>query len=118
MKVKRIISCSTKNVIYLIKCLIKCLAYVEKTQAVKTRIAEHRSYIRNQDQRSPVTGLFREANHPVASLRHIGIEHVKALRRGGDVVTLLLKRESFYIFTRQTLTLGGLDYQYDIQHFV
>ncbi len=54
---------------------MKCpcgLAYVGKTQrALKSRIAEHRSNIRTQDQRSPVAMHFREANHPVGSLRSI-----------------------------------------------
>lgn len=94
-KIRGAISCSTKNVIYLLKC--QCgLAYVGKTQrALKTRIAEHRSNFRTQDQRSPVALHFKEANH---SLRYISIEHVKYPRRGGDLNNLLLLKESFYIF--------------------
>ncbi len=57
-KIKGVITCTTKNFIYMIKC--PCgLAYIGKTQrALKTRIAEHRSSIRTNDKKNPVAVHF------------------------------------------------------------
>ena len=70
------ISCTSTNVIYLLTCGCN-KSYVGKTRrTLKTRISEHRSAIRNCDEKSPVAIHFKEAKHPVSSLRYIGIEQV------------------------------------------
>ncbi len=106
LKLKGVITCTTKNVIYMIKC--PCgLVYIGKTQcALKTRIAEHRSSIHTNDQKNPVAVLFYSKRHNLSTLRYIGIEHVKSRlpRRGGDVNNILLKREAYYIYTLNTLS--------------
>ncbi|CAB1340223.1 unnamed protein product, partial [Coregonus sp. 'balchen'] len=52
------------------------LCYVGKTkQALKTRIADHRSNIRTLDLRNPVAAHFMEARHNISSLKDIGIEY-------------------------------------------
>ena len=81
MKIKGMVTCNQKNVIYLITCSCPNIAYVGKTtRPLKTRIAEHRSKIRTQDKTSPVAVHFAEAGHSVAAMRYIGIEHVKTPR--------------------------------------
>ncbi len=116
--IKSIITCTTTNVIYLLKC--PCgLGYVGKTnRALKTRIAEHRCSIRNQDPKSPVAMHFLQAKHSVASLTYQGIEHVKHPRRGGDTNRLLLQRESFWIFTLGTMSPKGMNEDFPINHFL
>ena len=117
-KIRGIITCSTANVVYMLKC--PCgLSYIGKTsRALKTRIAEHRSTIRNNVITSPVAVHFNKAGHNVSTLRYTGIELVQSPRRGGDVNNMLLKRELFWIHTLQTLAPKGLNEDYDIRPFL
>lgn len=116
--IKGVICCNTQNVIYLLKC--PCgLAYVGKTtRPLKTRISEHRSNIRNHDTRSPVAVHFTQASHNVSSLRYIGIELVKQPARGGDINSLILRREAFWIYTLDTLAPKGLNVDFDLRPFL
>lgn len=116
--IKGVISCSTKNVIYMLKC--PCgLAYIGKTtRPLKTRITEHRSNIRNHDHKSPVARHFTQFSHTVSSLKYIGIEQITPPRRGGDVNALLLKREAYWIYTLNTLVPRGLNEEFDLRPFL
>lgn len=60
--------------------------------------------------RSPVVFL-----HRVYSLRR---DHVKTPRVGGNIDNLLLKRESYYIQTLQTMSLKGLNQDNEVRHFL
>lgn len=117
-KIKGVITCNTKNVIYMIKC--PCgLAYIGKTtRCLKTRIAEHRSNIRLRDEKNPVAVHFNMAKHNLAALQYIGIEHVAIPRRGGDVDNLLLRREAFYIYTLNTMSPKGMNMYFDLKPFL
>ena len=97
LKVRGTISCKTKFVVYMLKC--PCgLCYVGKTKReLKVRIGEHKSNIRNHDEKSPVARHFNEKGHTVCSLRFQGIEVVSPLRRGGDRENKLLRREAWWI---------------------
>ena len=118
LKIRGTITCTQKNVIYLLTCPCN-LAYVGKTtRCLKTRIAEHRSNIRNRDQRSPVATHFHEAGHNISMLQYIGIEQVKKPRRGGNIDTLLLKRESYYIHKLDTKQPRGLNQENEIGPFL
>ena len=116
--IKGVICCSTPGVIYMLRC--QCgLCYIGKTsRPLKTRISEHRSAIRNHDVKSPVAVHFTKMKHTVSSLFFLGIEQVKLPRRGGDLNTLLLKRELFYIFSLGTLAPKGLNEEMDIRPFL
>jgi len=57
----------------------------------------------------PLAVHFTDFNHPITSLRYIGIEKISSLRRGGDLDQILLKRESFWIHKLKTLTPHGLN---------
>lgn len=48
-------------------------------------------------------------------MRYNGIEHIRSLRQGGDVNSLLLQRESLYNFTLLTLTPRDLNQEYKIK---
>ncbi|KAJ0063651.1 hypothetical protein NL108_004773 [Boleophthalmus pectinirostris] len=118
IKIKGIISCNTKSVIYMITC--PCgKAYVGKTsRALKTRIAEHRSTIRCKNMNYPVAAHFVDFNHPISSLRYIGIEHVELPPRGGNLEMLLSKREHFWIHHLKTFTPHGLNIEFDLRCFL
>ncbi len=107
--VKSRISCRTKFVVYLLQC--PCgLCYVGKTKReLRIRISEHKSGIRNFDEKSSVARHFNSAGHDVCSLRFQGIEEVKPLKRGGDREKALLQREAFWIHTLQTEYPKGMD---------
>ena len=116
--IKGVISCNSKNVIYMLKC--PCgLAYIGKTsRSLKTRISEHRSNIRTHDSRSPVAVHFTTFSHSVSTLSYCGIELVKQPSRGGDLNALLLKREAFWIYTLDTLSPRGLNEDFDLRPFL
>ena len=103
------ITCKSKFVVYLLKC--PCgLGYVGKTsRELKSRISEHKSSIRNSDEKSSVARHFVEAGHKVCSLRFQGIEKVDLPRRGGDRDKLLLQREAYWIHTLKTEFPNGLN---------
>ena len=105
--VKGRISCKTKYVFYLLKC---GLYYVGKSKReLKTRFSEHKSCIRNNDEKSSVARHFNAVGHTVSSLRFQGIEVVNPLKRGGDRDRALLQREAYWIHTLQTEHPKGLN---------
>ena len=55
-----------------------------RQRVLRIRISEHKSSIRNRDERSPVARHFNSAGHGVCSLRFMGIEIVRPLLKGGD----------------------------------
>ena len=112
------ITCSTTHVIYLIRC--PCgLAYVGKTsRPLRTRMSEHRSNIRTGDERNPVALHFKQAGHNLGSFRYIGIERVSKPLRGGDWEKRLLQRETYYIFSLNTMSPNGLNEEFDIKPFL
>ncbi|CAJ0941274.1 unnamed protein product, partial [Ranitomeya imitator] len=117
--------------------MIKCpcgLAYIGKTtQAVRDRISQHKSNIRCNRDHLPLPHHFRTMGHNIAQLKFKVVEQieqgrrgqnrVKLLkkpveqiehgRRGQNRVKLLKKRESYWIFTLQTLEPKGLNRDYD-----
>ena len=107
--VKGRISCKTKYVVYMLKC--PCgLCYVGKTiREIKTRFSEHKSAIRNKDEKSSVARHFNTVGHEVCTLRFQGIEVVNPLKRGGDRDKVLLQREAYWIHTLQTEHPKGLN---------
>ncbi|CAJ0919390.1 unnamed protein product [Ranitomeya imitator] len=106
-------NCNSSFVVYLIKC--PCgLGYVgETTQHIRDRISKHKSTIRCGRTLLPIPAHFLQNNHNVAQLRFQVIDHVRFLRRGGDRIKRLKERESFWIYTLQTLAPHGLNREYE-----
>uniref|UniRef100_A0A3Q0RSG0 Helix-turn-helix domain-containing protein n=1 Tax=Amphilophus citrinellus TaxID=61819 RepID=A0A3Q0RSG0_AMPCI len=74
--------------------------FTHKTKTpLKTRISEHPS-------------------HTVFTLHYCGIETIKLHRWGGDVNTLLLKRQAYWIYTLHTLAPHGLNEDIDLRPFL
>ena len=115
--VSGIISCKTKEAIYLITG--SCgKAYIGQTKRqLKQCIAEPRSSIRCKNIDYPAAAHFFEANHPISSLIYTGIEHVALPRRGGNMEILLLQREAYWISCLKTLTPGALNIDFDLSPF-
>ena len=96
-----------------------CILYVGKTsRALRTRISEHRSNIRCGDMRNPVAAHFKQMGHSISSLRYWGIEKVNRPARGGDHNRLLLQRESYYIYSLNTMAPHGLNEEFDVKPFL
>ena len=113
MKVRGRITCRSTHVVDLLKCPC-ALCYVGKTKReLRVRISEHKSSIRNRDERSPVARHFNSAGHGVCMLRFMGIEVVRSSLRGGDREKKLLQREADWIHHLQTEYPGGLNDMYD-----
>ena len=93
--------------------MLKCCCgygYVGKTKReLRIRINEHKSNIRNKDEKSPVARHFNEAGHTVCDLRFQGIEVVKPIKRGGNREKLLLQREAYWIHYLKTEFPKGLN---------
>ncbi len=65
--VKGFITCSTENIIYLLRCPCDKIYIGKITCMLKQRISEHKSSIRRKDVNYPVAQHFNEASHPVSS---------------------------------------------------
>ena len=109
ISIKSRITCKTKFVVYLLKCPCGVCYVGCTTRELKIRIGEHKSNIRNKDEKSPVARHFNAAGHDVCSLRFQGIECVQPLKRGGNRNKLLLQREAKWIHTLQTEHPKGMN---------
>ncbi len=98
--------------------MIKCpcgICYIGKSnRELKTRINEHKSAIRNKDQKSPIARHYSMCKHEVSAMRFMGIEVVKPPPRGGDRETLILQKERRWIFELDTLFPKGLNEENDL----
>ncbi|CAJ0943784.1 unnamed protein product [Ranitomeya imitator] len=109
-------TCDSTYVVYLIKC--PCgLGYVgETTQHIRDRISQHKSTIRCGRTLLPIPAHFLECKHQVSQLRYQIIDHVPIMRRGGDRIKKLKERESFWIYSLQTLSPLGLNGEYEFSY--
>lgn len=94
-------------------CLLKCpcgLRCVGKTKReLRIRISEHKSSVRNFDEKSCVMRHFNSTGHDVCSLRFQGMKEVKLLKRAGNREKVLLQREVYWIHTLQTEYPKGMN---------
>ncbi|CAJ0934784.1 unnamed protein product [Ranitomeya imitator] len=116
--IKGYFTCDTSFVVYLIKCPCGLCYIGETTQPIKDRISKHKSTIRCKNTLLPIPHHFAAQGHTVAQLKFQVLEQVTPLRRGGDRVNLLKKREAYWIHELQTLTPMGLNREYDIVSFM
>ncbi|XP_041439924.1 uncharacterized protein LOC121400598 [Xenopus laevis] len=121
-KIKDRLTCTSKNVIYIIKC--PCgLVYCGKTcRQLKERISMHRSSIRaaldpkpkgdskKQDiSKQPVAQHWLNAKHSIAAFKCMPIDSIPTPPRGGDVDRLLLQREAFWTYELDSVAPRGLN---------
>lgn len=115
--IRGIITCNTKNVIYMLTCPCEKIYIGKTTRPLKQRISEHKSSIRRNDENYPVACHFNNLSHPLSSLRFQGIEQV-TLHRGGDVDRKLCQRELFWIHKLDALQPSGLNEDFDMSVFI
>ncbi|CAJ0916648.1 unnamed protein product [Ranitomeya imitator] len=111
-------TCDTSWAIYLIKCPCGLLYVGETTQAIRNRISKHKSTIRCQNLLLPIPSHFIAKGHSISQLKFQVIEHVPQLRRGGNRITRLKRREAFWIHNLDTLHPKGLNRDYDLAAFL
>ncbi|CAJ0942722.1 unnamed protein product [Ranitomeya imitator] len=111
-------TCNSNFVVYLIKCPCGLLYVGETTQAIKDRISKHKSTIRCKNLLLPIPDHFSSKGHSVSQLRFQVIEQVTPPRRGGDRISILKRREAFWIHELNTLSPKGLNRDYDLQSFM
>ncbi|CAJ0944595.1 unnamed protein product [Ranitomeya imitator] len=111
-------TCDTSWAIYLIKCPCGLLYVGETTQAIRNRISKHKSTIRCQNLLLPIPSHFIDKGHSISQLKFQVIEHVPQLRRGGNRISHLKRREAFWIHTLDTLHPKGLNRDYDLAAFL
>ncbi|XP_077134833.1 uncharacterized protein LOC143788815 [Ranitomeya variabilis] len=111
--IKDYYTCATSFVVYIIKCPCGLLYVGETTQAIRDRISSHKSTIRREKLWLPLPAHFKEARHNIAQLRFQIVEKVPRPRRGGNHIQLLKQRETFWIYTLDTLHPRGLNREID-----
>ncbi len=117
-KITSCITCSTRNVIYMLKCPCQKIYIGKSLRQLKLRISEHKPNIRRQDITSSVARHFNEMGHDIKQLECIGIEEVFVSRRGGNINKELLKREAFWIHKLKSLTPNDMNEELELSVFL
>uniref|UniRef100_A0A803KCG6 Reverse transcriptase domain-containing protein n=1 Tax=Xenopus tropicalis TaxID=8364 RepID=A0A803KCG6_XENTR len=120
------INCKTSNVIYCIECPCDRKYVGMTTQRLNKRIQKHVSTINMaKEDRQKNKILSTVASHFLTyhngnpeKLQFWGIEHVSLGIRGGNISEFLLKRESKWIYTLNTLAPTGLNEKIDFSTFL
>ncbi|OCT77802.1 hypothetical protein XELAEV_18028898mg [Xenopus laevis] len=86
----------------------------QTTRQIKDRIGEHKSDIKRNVRQNPVASHFVDLGHKVAQLRFQILQHIHRLSRGGDRVKQLLRCGAGWFKRLGTLTLGGLNKEYEL----
>uniref|UniRef100_A0A8C5WDY6 Reverse transcriptase domain-containing protein n=1 Tax=Leptobrachium leishanense TaxID=445787 RepID=A0A8C5WDY6_9ANUR len=119
VKIKGILTCCTKNVIYLLEC--PCgLQYVGRTsRALNIRISEHVRNIRNQYEKHSVSQHFKLAHNSCPKdLKFKAIKRVKSTNKGMSETTVLGREEMKLIFDLGTMAPIGLNNDFELIHFL
>lgn len=105
-------TCTSEWIVYILWCPCK-LIYVGETKCdLKTRLNNHRYTIRKQRLDLPVPKHFSELGHNEWDLRCMIIDSVPPLRRGGDRLMKLRKKELDWIFKLEALKPRGLNLEF------
>ncbi|OCT83245.1 hypothetical protein XELAEV_18025782mg [Xenopus laevis] len=120
--IKGYINCNTTYVIYLITCLKCQMQYVGcTTEKLKERAREHMGQIKNprMAEKSNITKQFTACNGGDLEFFCIqGIVRVRLGERGGDQLSLLERREVFWIFHLGTHLPLGLKHEFDVTCYI
>lgn len=113
----KIVTCSSRNVVYYLKC--SCgLAYIGYTKRmIRTRIYDYKSRIWNQVQDAPLVAHFMEGNHSYNNFTFWIVEQVIG-GPGKDIQRILLQREEQWIFRLNTIQPLGLNTTQDLSRFL
>lgn len=115
-KLRHHMTCTTDWVVYAMWCPCGLLYIGETKNQFKTRFNQHRYTIRKQRTDLPVSKHFLDLGHTEKQLKFMLLEHVAPLTRGGDRLTVLKKRELWWIFHLNTLRPAGLNIEFKVTH--
>ncbi len=113
------INCMSTHVIYKLICPCGKIYVGQTKRNFKLRIAEHKAAIRNGNMDYAIARHYKERAHgSAASLKFVGLEKISPSPRGGDIVKRLRQRESFWIFTLNSMEPHGLNQSLDLSSFL
>ncbi|XP_069486826.1 uncharacterized protein [Ambystoma mexicanum] len=118
IKLRDYSTCLTSGVIYMLKCPCGKVYVGQTKRPVKSRLSEHKSNIRCNNQYSPVARHFNMQKHTIAQLKYQVLEVVKRPTRGGDYQSLLLQREAYWIDKLSSLQPWGLNEDFTLNCFL
>lgn len=108
-KIRNYYTCTSDWVVYILKCPCSLIYVGETTCDLKTRLNNHRFTIRKKRLDLPVSKHFAEKNHSEWDIKCVVIDSVPPLKRGGDRLMKLRKKELEWIFRLNSLRPHGLN---------
>uniref|UniRef100_A0A8C5MP74 Reverse transcriptase domain-containing protein n=1 Tax=Leptobrachium leishanense TaxID=445787 RepID=A0A8C5MP74_9ANUR len=118
-KIRDILTCFSKNVLYLLVC--PCgLKYIGRTtRALNVRVREHiRNISKGLETHSVPLHFKKSHNCDPKNLEFLALKKIHPQRRGGDAIKLLGKEEMRFIYEFGTLHPAGLNMDFEICHFL
>ncbi|CAJ0936993.1 unnamed protein product [Ranitomeya imitator] len=117
-EIRKRYTCKTSFAVYVLSCPCGLYYVGATTMEVRARISKHKSTIRTRRVELPVPRHFHDMGHSVNQLRYRIIDDVPVLRRGGDRVSFLKKKELKWIFELDTLSPRGMNIEYQQSIFL
>ncbi|OCT89306.1 hypothetical protein XELAEV_18017926mg [Xenopus laevis] len=117
--IKTILTCNSKNIIYLLQCPCN-LQYIGRTnRTLKIRIREHMNNIKKGLLTHSVSAHFKtHHNSDPSLLKFMGIAQKKKHWRGNDIVQAISREETYWIHKLKTLTPKCLNIEIDLKCFL
>lgn len=112
--IKKYLTCNSDWSVYILWCPWGCLYVGETTCDIKTRLNNHKYTIRKGRLDLPVSKFFFEKRHNEWDLKFMVLDRIPPLKKGGDCLTLLKKRELRWIYELGTLIPGGLNVEFKV----
>lgn len=118
-KCRSFANCNSSFVVYRLDCACGCY-YVGRTKRkLKERFAEHKYAIRTKNIDYPMAKHFRDSGHVnINDLKVMVLEVVEKNIRGGDRLKLLLQRETYWIYTLNSMVFPGLNEELDFSPYL
>uniref|UniRef100_A0A8C5PKA4 Helix-turn-helix domain-containing protein n=1 Tax=Leptobrachium leishanense TaxID=445787 RepID=A0A8C5PKA4_9ANUR len=119
IKIKGILNCCSKNVVYMLEC--PCgLGYIGRTKrALNVRISEHARNIRNgYDKHSVSLHCKIHHNSSPVGVKFWALEQVKKIEIEENLPNKLGKAEMRHIFEHGTMVPKGLNDDFEVIHFL
>lgn len=118
-KIKHFINCNTCHVIYCLLCNCNAFYIGQTKRRLRDRIREHTYAVRIGNLDYPMAKhILSQTVTSDHAFSVYPIEHIPPLSRGGDRITKLLQRETFWISVTQACTFPGLNEGIDFKPFL
>lgn len=119
IKLKHSTTYASKSTIYTLKCKCAMLYIGSCRRALRIRICEHRSRIRNRNIDAPLVMHFIDKNHTPDDFQFTVLEQLKINKYNRvNLHKLLLQRECFWIHKLNTLIPSGLNNENELNCFL